>query len=57
MGVNVAGSINPHCPKPSGRGVWVPAFAGTTLGHFFTKEHAGSGGPNASSPEIFARIL
>ena len=25
--------------------------------HFFTSEHAGSGGPNASSPEILARIL
>ena len=25
--------------------------------YFFTSGHAGSGGPNASSPEIFARIL
>ena len=25
--------------------------------HFFTSEHAGSGGPNASSPEILARIV
>ena len=25
--------------------------------HFFTSGHAGSGGPNASSPGIFARIL
>ena len=25
--------------------------------HFFTSEHSGLGGPNASSPEIFARIL
>ena len=30
----------------------------TTFGrHFFTSGHAGSGGPNASSPEILARIL
>jgi hypothetical protein len=26
-------------------------------GYFFPSPHAGSGGPNASSPEIFARIL
>ena len=25
--------------------------------YFFPNTHAGSGGPNASSPEIFARIL
>jgi hypothetical protein len=25
--------------------------------YFFAIAHAGSGGPNASSPEIFARIL
>jgi hypothetical protein len=25
--------------------------------HFFTSGHAASGGPNASSPEIFARIV
>jgi hypothetical protein len=25
--------------------------------HFLTIEQAGSGGPNASSPEIFARIV
>jgi len=41
--------------------IWVPAFAGTTKlffqTYFFTSEHAGSGGPNASSPEIFVRIL
>jgi hypothetical protein len=29
----------------------------TVLRYFFPNEHAGSGGPNASSPEIFARIL
>jgi hypothetical protein len=28
-----------------------------TSSYFFTIEHAGSGGPNASSPEIFARIV
>jgi hypothetical protein len=27
------------------------------LNYFFTSGQAGSGGPNASSPEIFARIL
>ena len=42
--------------------LWVPAFAGTTpvvrlRRHFFTSEHSGLGGPNASSPEIVARIL
>jgi hypothetical protein len=40
---------------------WVPAFAGTTqpfsLTYFFTSGQAGSGGPNASSPEILVRIL
>jgi hypothetical protein len=29
----------------------------TRLSHLFTIAHAGSGGPKASSPEIFARIL
>jgi hypothetical protein len=28
-----------------------------TASYFFTIEQAGSGGPNASSPEIFARIV
>jgi hypothetical protein len=30
---------------------------GPSLNYFFTSGHAGLGGPNASSPEIFARIL
>src|SRR5581483_8361411 len=43
---------------------WVLTFAATTAAltarlhrHFFTIAQAGSGGPNASSPGIFARIL
>src|SRR5882724_283301 len=37
--------------------LWVPAFAGTTTVYFFAIAQAGSIGPNASSPEILARIL
>ena len=36
----------------------IPSFRqNDEASHFLTIGHAGSGGPNASSPEIFARIL
>ena len=37
--------------------LWAPAFAGATMLYFFTIAHAGSGGPNAWSPGMVARIL
>jgi len=50
----VTPALRVDLPPPSGE---VGTFVASISDHFFTIEHAGSGGPNASSPEIFARIL